>query len=134
RGERIASPHSPFALGVAGPVRLVSPGMSAHRPRWLSRRQLSRCAGVLLLFFVAAGPALPAERLGEAARDEPVIQLPPVQVTAPAPLPETLPRHWVPGAVDILDRTEIGPPRRSVLPDVLERLQIGRASCREREC
>src|SRR5438876_6237944 len=112
----------PFALGAAGPVRLVSPGMSAHRPRWLSRRQLSRCAGVLLLFFVAAGPALPAERLGEAARDERVIQLPPVQVTAPAPLPETLPRHWVPGAVDILERTEIGPPRRSVLPDVLERL------------
>jgi len=96
--------------------------MSAHRPRWLSRRQLSRRAGGLLLILVAAGPALPAERPDETARDERVIQLPPVQVTAPAPLPETLPRHWVPGAVDILERTEIGSPRPSVLPDVLERL------------
>jgi iron complex outermembrane receptor protein len=96
--------------------------MSAHRPRWLSRRQLSQCSGALLVTLVAVGPALPADRPDEAARDERVIQLPPVQVTAPAPLPETLPRHWVPAAVDILERTEIGPPRPSVLPDVLERL------------
>ena len=96
--------------------------MSAHRPRWLSRPQLWRCSGALLVTLVAVGPALPAERPGEAAREERAIQLPPVQVTAPAPLPETLPRQWVPGAVDILERTEIGPPRPSVLPDVLERL------------
>jgi outer membrane receptor protein involved in Fe transport len=76
----------------------------------------------LLVTLAAVGPALAAERPDEAARDESVIQLPPVHVTAPAPLPETLPRHWVPGAVDILERTEIGRSRPSVLPDVLERL------------
>jgi outer membrane receptor protein involved in Fe transport len=76
----------------------------------------------LLVILAVLGRALAAERPEPPPRDESVIQLPPVRVTAPAPLPDALPRNWVPGAVDILERPEIGPSRPSVLPDVLERL------------
>jgi outer membrane cobalamin receptor len=51
-----------------------------------------------------------------------MLRLPPVRVVAPAPLPEALPRSWVPGAVDILQGADIGSSRPMVLPDVLERL------------
>jgi iron complex outermembrane recepter protein len=58
----------------------------------------------------------------QAPREEGMLRLPPVQVVAPAPLPEALPRSWVPGAVDILQGAGIGASRPAVLPDVLERL------------
>src|SRR5262249_37475273 len=96
--------------------------MHAHRPRWRCRRQLSRRSLALLLVVATAGPALSAERSEEAAPEERTIQLPPVRVTAPSPIPQTLPRQWVPGAVDILERGAIGASRPSGLPDVLERL------------
>src|SRR5712692_2401987 len=92
--------------------------MSSSRPR----PQVLRWSGALLVILAVVGRALATERPEPAPREESVIQLPPVRVTAPAPLPEALPRSWVPGAVDILERTEIGPPRPSVLPNVLERL------------
>jgi len=76
----------------------------------------------LLVLLAATGQALAAEHSEQAPREERVIQLPPVQVTAPAPLPEALPRPWVPASVDILERPDIGPSRPTVLPDVLERL------------
>lgn len=74
------------------------------------------------MLLATIGQALAAERSEQAPREERVIQLPPVHVTAPAPLPEALPRPWVPASVDILERSEIGPSRPTVLPDVLERL------------
>jgi iron complex outermembrane recepter protein len=49
-------------------------------------------------------------------------RLPPVLVTAPAPLPETLPRPSIPGLLDILSPDEIRAPSPRVLPDALERL------------
>jgi iron complex outermembrane recepter protein len=91
--------------------------MSASRPR-----RLTRWTSAWFVILAVAARALAAERPEPPPRDESMIQLPPVQVTAPAPLPEALPRIWVPGAVDILERPEIGPSRPSVLPDVLERL------------
>jgi len=91
--------------------------MSAPRPQ-----RLSRWLGAVLGVLVAAGRALAADPSPEPPRDEGVLRLPPVQVVAPAPLPEALPRSWVPGAVDILQGTEIGSPRPLVLPDLLERL------------
>ncbi len=86
------------------------------------RRQVYRWSAGVLVILAVVGRALAAERPEPAPREESVIQLPPVRVTAPAPLPEALPRSWVPGAVDVVERTEIGPSRPSVLPDVLERL------------
>jgi iron complex outermembrane recepter protein len=85
--------------------------------------RLSRWWGALLLVLVAAGGAPAAEPSDhQAPSEEGVLRLPPVQVIAPAPLPEALPRSWMPGAVDILQRADIGPSRPAVLPDVLERL------------
>ena len=55
-------------------------------------------------------------------REQGLVELPPVRVTAPTPLPEALPRSWVPGAVDLLDRPEIGASRERVLPDAIQRL------------
>ena len=43
-------------------------------------------------------------------------------VTAPTPLPETLPRSSIPGALDILTPGDIRQGRPRVLPDALERL------------
>src|SRR2546422_6344735 len=51
----------------------------------------------------------------------PLYQLPPVLVTAPTPLPETLPRSSIPGALEILTPDEIRQGRPRVLPDALER-------------
>ena len=51
----------------------------------------------------------------------PLYQLPPVLVTAPTPLPETLPRSSIPSALEILTPDEIRQGRPRVLPDALER-------------
>jgi outer membrane receptor protein involved in Fe transport len=56
------------------------------------------------------------------AQEQPPLVLPPIRVTAPAPLPEALPREWVPGAVDILTDRDLQAGRGRVLPDALERL------------
>src|SRR5207249_10261428 len=52
----------------------------------------------------------------------PVVRLPPVQVKAAAPLPETLPRPWVPSSLDIVGPDDVRASRPRVLPDALERL------------
>src|SRR2546428_586091 len=52
----------------------------------------------------------------------PVVRLPPVQVKAAAPLPETLPRPWVPSSLDIVRPDDVRASRPRVLPDALERL------------
>src|SRR5262249_127470 len=52
----------------------------------------------------------------------PVVRLPPVQVKAPAPLPETLPRQWVPSSLDIVSPDDVRASHPRVLPDALERL------------
>lgn len=57
-----------------------------------------------------------------AQEQPPPLILPPIRVTAPAPLPEALPREWVPGAVDILTDRDVRAERGRVLPDALERL------------
>jgi len=52
----------------------------------------------------------------------PVVRLPPVQVKAAAPLPETLPRPWVPSSLDIVGPDDVRAAHPRVLPDALERL------------
>src|SRR5438445_4377832 len=51
-----------------------------------------------------------------------VVRLPPVQVKAAAPLPETLPRPWVPSSLDIVGPDDVRAAHPRVLPDALERL------------
>ena len=73
--------------------------------------------GVLLtaLAAVLAPTAQPA------AQEQPeTVTLPPVTVTAPAPLPETLPRSSVPSALDVLTRDEVRASTPRVLPDALK--------------
>jgi iron complex outermembrane receptor protein len=48
--------------------------------------------------------------------------LPPVTVTAPAPLPEMLPRSAIPGLMDVLTRDDVRASTPRVLPDAIERL------------
>ena len=50
------------------------------------------------------------------------MRLPPVQVKAAAPLPETLPRPWVPSSLDIVGPDDVRAAHPRVLPDALERL------------
>jgi len=71
---------------------------------------------------MAAGQAPAAESADQPPREDGVLQLPPIQVVAPTPLPEAVPRSWIPGAVDVLHGAGIGSSRPLVLPDVLERL------------
>jgi iron complex outermembrane receptor protein len=52
----------------------------------------------------------------------PPLILPPIRVTAPAPLPDALPREWVPATVDILTDRDVRAERGRILPDALERL------------
>ena len=86
-------------------------------------------AGLLLCVWPAAaqvppsapGPTIPS---APAAPPEPapIERLAPVLVTAPAPLPETLPRSSVPGWLDILGGDEVTSGRPRGLPGALERL------------
>src|SRR5499427_3977810 len=73
------------------------------------------------LLAILGGTSL-VESADRPSREQGVVELPPVRVTAPTPLPEALPRSWVPGAVDLLDRPEIGASRERVLPDAIQRL------------
>ncbi len=84
--------------------------------------RLSRWLGAFLILLMAAGRTSAAEPSAEPPREDGVLRLPPVRVVAPAPLPEALPRSWVPGTADILQGAEIGSSRPMVLPDLLERL------------
>src|SRR6267143_582614 len=52
---------------------------------------------------------------------EPLTRLPPVRVTAPAPL-DALARPTTPSRIDTLTADDVAAPKASVLPDVLERL------------
>lgn len=63
-----------------------------------------------------------AEQVPSTPPGAPVYQIPPVVVTAPAPLPEDLPRSSIPGALDILTPDDIRQGQPRVLPDALERL------------
>jgi outer membrane receptor for Fe3+-dicitrate len=90
---------------------------SARRPR-----RLPGAALLLLLLLVAVGGAGTGESADRPSREEGVVELPPVRVTAPTALPEALPRSWVPGAVDLLEEEEIGSSRARVLPDAIRRL------------
>lgn len=81
-----------------------------------SRRSLVSLAALLTVVTAPGpGPARAAEP------GEPAETLPPVVVTAPAPLSQGLPRDWIPGTVDSLAGDEVRAARPSVLPDVLER-------------
>ena len=83
----------------------------------------SRClSGAALVFLAALGRTAFAEGADRPVRDQSLVELPPVRVTAPTPLPETLPRSWAPGAVDLLEGDEIRAARERVLPDVIRRL------------
>src|SRR5262249_3841929 len=64
--------------------------------------------------------AAPGGRRGFARRA--LVRLPPVEVKAVAPLPETLPRPSVPSSLDIVSPEEVRASRPRVLPDALERL------------
>jgi outer membrane receptor protein involved in Fe transport len=75
----------------------------------------SLLALMMIATSLAAAPVRAAEPEGAAAT------LPPVLVTAPAPLAEGLPREWVPAAVDSVSGEETRATRPSVLPDALER-------------
>jgi len=75
--------------------------------------------GVLLTAL--AGMLAPPAQL--AAQEQPeTVTLPPVTVTAPAPLPETLPRSSLPSVLDVLTPDEMRASTPRVLPDALERL------------
>jgi len=78
---------------------------------------------VTTLLVVASGLAIPEaaaqQTRGQPQAEPPVTELPPILVTAPAPLPETLPRSSVPGALDILTPDDIRQGRPRVLPDAL---------------
>ena len=52
----------------------------------------------------------------------PLIQLPPVLVIAPVPLPEAQPRSDIPGSIEILTDKDVWAVHPRVLPDALERL------------
>ena len=74
---------------------------------------------LLPLLVIAMGPGL--------ARAEDAVTLPPVLVTAPAPLSGGLPREWVPSAVDSLRWPEMQTGHPAGLPEVLaQRLAVGR--------
>lgn len=92
--------------------RLVSAGM---------RAPARRLGAVVVLVALGAGAAA-VEGADRNRPEEGAVELPPVRVTAPTPLPEALPRAWVPGAVDVLERAEIRSSRPTVLPDALQRL------------
>jgi iron complex outermembrane recepter protein len=81
-----------------------------------SGRALSLAALLSLTPGIVPGGARAADS------SEPLVPLPPVLVTAPGPLPQSVPREWVPGALDLLDRREIGAGRSTFLPNLLERL------------
>jgi outer membrane receptor protein involved in Fe transport len=74
-----------------------------------------------LLTLLSLAPGLVPGLAAGADSSEPPVTLPPVVVTAPGPLPQPVPREWVPSAVDLLERREIGAGRPAVLPDLLER-------------
>jgi iron complex outermembrane receptor protein len=70
-----------------------------------------------------AAPQTAAQQSHSQPQEEPSLyELPPVLVTAPAPLPEVVPRSSIPGALDILTPDDIRQGRPRVLPDALERL------------
>src|SRR5437879_2016581 len=72
--------------------------------------------------LVAIGGLLLLTEGLHAQEPPPVVRLPPVQVKAAAPLPETLPRQWVPSSLDIVGPDDVRASRPRVLPDALERL------------
>src|SRR5262249_54794169 len=57
-----------------------------------------------------------------APRPPPLVRPHPGEGKAASPLPETLPRSWVPSSLDIVSPDEIRASRPRVLPDALERL------------
>src|SRR5499425_2978282 len=85
------------------------------------RRPRRLPAAALVLLAVLGGASL-VEGADRPSREQGVVELPPVRVTAPAALPEKLPRSWVPGAVDLLEGDEIGASQERVLPDAIRRL------------
>jgi iron complex outermembrane recepter protein len=89
--------------------------LGPRRSRWLP-------GAVLVLAAALGGGAGFAEGADRPSREEGLVELPPVRVTAPTALPEALPRSWVPGAVDLLEGEEIGSSRVRVLPDAIRRL------------
>src|SRR5438094_10096601 len=72
--------------------------------------------------LVAIGGLLLLTEGLHAQEPPPVVRLPPVQVKAAAPLPETLPRQWVPSSLDIVGPDDVRASRPRVLPDALERV------------
>ena len=78
-------------------------------------------SAALVLLAVLGGTSF-VEGADRPPREQGLVELPPVRVTAPAALPEELPRSWVPGAVDLLEGGEIRASRERVLPDAIRRL------------
>jgi outer membrane receptor protein involved in Fe transport len=77
---------------------------------------MRRLALVLLLVLPAAVPSAHAQE-----SPEPVTRLPPIRVTAPAPV-DVLARPTTPSRIDRLTTDDLQAAKASVLPDVLERL------------
>src|SRR5262249_11960435 len=100
--------------------RRASPGMRALYPR-----RPRRLPGAALVLLAVLGGTSLVESADRPPREQGVVELPPVRVTAPAALPEKLPRSWVPGAVDLLEGDEIGASQERVLPDAIRRLPGG---------
>ncbi len=71
----------------------------------------------VLAFAIGSEPG----SLSAADPGEETITLPPVHVTAPGPMPASLPRWWLPGPLDLVEGQEIRSSRPGVLPDLLER-------------
>ena len=90
--------------------------------RALYPRRSRRLPGAALVLLAVLGSTSFVESADRPSREQGVVELPPVRVTAPAALPEKLPRSWVPGAVDLLEGDEIGASQERVLPDAIRRL------------
>src|SRR5712692_9577738 len=83
------------------------------------RRRLPRAVVTLAVLAITIGRE--PGSLGAADERDEVITLPPVHVTAPAPMPASLPRWWLPGPLDVVEGQELRSSRPAVLPDLLER-------------
>lgn len=93
-------------------------GRPPRRDR-IRKSALAALAGAILL--LAAGTAA-GQPSSPSPTEPPITELPPILVTAPAPLPETLPRSAVPGSLELLTEDEMRPVEPRVLPDALEQL------------
>src|SRR5580704_11910543 len=91
--------------------------------RYRGRLRRILAATLLTVSGGMAAPQTAAQQSHSQPQEEPSLyELPPVLVTAPAPLPEVVPRSSIPGALDILTPDDIRQGRPRVLPDALERL------------